>query len=117
MRGVIAFHVGVKTRQPQGRTSCVDESCHPAHLSQPSQRPVKREQRGRQTKAHHVGETVVLSTKRATGARHPRDSAIQAVENHRHQNGHSTRIKVALHASNNCVKAAEQSARRKEVGQ
>ena len=117
MRRVVVFAVRIKACQAQCHAGRVDKGRHPANLTQTSQRPVKGQQSRCDTEAHHVGEAVILGAKSAIGSSQARNTTIQAIKDHCHENGHRASVEVALHARNDRVETAEQGSRGEEVRQ
>jgi hypothetical protein len=79
--------------------------------------PLVADDRRGEAERHHVGEAVELLAEGGLRAHQPRHPTVQAIEDHRDENGERRPAEVAVDRGDDRVEAAEQAAGRQQVRQ
>ena len=114
---VLGRDLGIETSQPQGRTSRMHESRHPAGLAQLRQSPGIHDQRRRGTERNHVGHAVVLGAEGTLGIGQTGHAAVQTIQHHGHKDRNRRNLEVSVHGRGDGIEPGEQGRRREQVGQ
>ena len=112
-----AAGLGIEPGQAQCRRGRVNKGSQPAQLAQTLQRPLIYHQGGSQPERHHIRQAVILDAEIGFRLRHPGDTAVHAVQDHRHEHGDGGRLITRIKCGNDRIEPGKQGRGREQVGQ